>query len=213
MGQRGTRAAGGFTLVEILIVVAVIGILAAIAIPNYLRFQARSKQAEARTNLKAIHQAQLSYFAERDGYAERLSELSYSVERGNRYAYLASLTPTEWQDRSIVVASAGGTHDAIEVDCFKFGVTCVARPARGGGLAAFSVTYPAGVVGPTDTGATPGVSGGYIFEARGSVDADVEPDVWLISSGTLGITPNACINAAQGSAGSPVVIFDDVACP
>ena len=44
----------GFTLIELMIVVAIIGILAAIAIPNFIKFQAKSKQSEAKTNLKAI---------------------------------------------------------------------------------------------------------------------------------------------------------------
>jgi len=44
----------GFTLIELMIVVAIIGILAAIAIPNFLKFQAKSKQSEAKSNLGAI---------------------------------------------------------------------------------------------------------------------------------------------------------------
>ena len=44
----------GFTLIELMIVVAIIGILAAIAIPNFLKFQAKSKTSEAKTNLGAI---------------------------------------------------------------------------------------------------------------------------------------------------------------
>lgn len=55
---------GGFTLIELMIVVAIIGILAAIAIPNFLKFQLRSKTGEAKTNIAAIRTAEESYFAE-----------------------------------------------------------------------------------------------------------------------------------------------------
>ncbi len=59
---------GGFTLIELMIVVAIIGILAAIAIPNFLRFQLKAKSSEGKTNLAAIRTAEESYFAEYNGY-------------------------------------------------------------------------------------------------------------------------------------------------
>jgi len=55
---------GGFTLIELMIVVAIIGILAAIAIPNFLRFQLKAKSSEAKSNLAAIRTAEESFFAE-----------------------------------------------------------------------------------------------------------------------------------------------------
>jgi type IV pilus assembly protein PilA len=59
---------GGFTLIELMIVVAIIGILAAIAIPNFLRFQLKAKSSEGKTNLAAIRTAEESYFAEYGSY-------------------------------------------------------------------------------------------------------------------------------------------------
>jgi len=55
----------GFTLIELMIVVAIIGILAAIAIPNFLQYQMKSRQSEAKTNLQAIKTSQVSFQAER----------------------------------------------------------------------------------------------------------------------------------------------------
>ena len=58
----------GFTLIELMIVVAIIGILAAIAIPNFLQYQMKSRQSEAKTNLMAIKTSDVSWQAERGCY-------------------------------------------------------------------------------------------------------------------------------------------------
>jgi len=58
----------GFTLIELMIVVAIIGILAAIAIPNFLKFQCKAKQAEGKTALKAIYTVELAYNGEYSTY-------------------------------------------------------------------------------------------------------------------------------------------------
>jgi type IV pilus assembly protein PilA len=60
------RRSSGFTLIELMIVVAIIGILAAIAIPNFVKFQCRAKQSEAKTNLKALMTALMTYHSEYD---------------------------------------------------------------------------------------------------------------------------------------------------
>lgn len=86
------------TTAIVLIVLAVGGVaslccismLAAIAVPNFVKFQARSKQSEAKMNLKGAFMAEKSWFAERDTYSESFAEMGFIPERGNRYMYVVS---------------------------------------------------------------------------------------------------------------------------
>jgi len=83
MKRKNTK---GFTLIELMIVVAIIGILAAIAIPNFLKFQAKSKQSEAKTNLKAIYTAQTGYYGENNTY-NTFDRVNWQPVGTARYTY------------------------------------------------------------------------------------------------------------------------------
>ncbi|MDJ0849174.1 MAG: prepilin-type N-terminal cleavage/methylation domain-containing protein [Myxococcota bacterium] len=61
--MKRTRNVAGFTLVELMVVVALIGVLSAIAIPSFLTYQARSRRAESYTNLAAMAKTQKSFQA------------------------------------------------------------------------------------------------------------------------------------------------------
>ena len=84
------RLARGFTLIELMIVVAIIGILAAIAVPNFMKFQARARQSEAKANLKGFFTSVKAYFAEQGTYV--CGTCGFSPEKKNRYQYDLSAT-------------------------------------------------------------------------------------------------------------------------
>ncbi len=77
----------GFTLIELMIVVAIIGLLAALAIPNFIKFQARARQSEAKSNLKALWTAEKSWYGDKQSYCTSLDNTGFAPERGNRYLY------------------------------------------------------------------------------------------------------------------------------
>ncbi len=64
------RTRSGFTLVELMIVVAIIGILASIAIPNFVEMQYRAKRSEPMINLSGIATAETAYEAANDAFVE-----------------------------------------------------------------------------------------------------------------------------------------------
>lgn len=67
------RPHSGFTLLELLIVLALVALLSMIAMPNFMRFFAKAKRAEAYTQLRALYIAEKAYYAENQAYTTNLS--------------------------------------------------------------------------------------------------------------------------------------------
>lgn len=97
----GMRSKGGFTLIELMIVVAIVGVLAAIAIPAYRNYVDRAKMSEVLAALDAISQgaseyhAVLSFFPRSTYGASNLASFSEEyatitlVDSGNRYVAIS----------------------------------------------------------------------------------------------------------------------------
>lgn len=73
----------GFTLIELMIVVAIIGILAAIAIPNFMAYQCKAKTTEAKSILGNLRTLQETYFAEESKYANSTGSLKFDMNLKN----------------------------------------------------------------------------------------------------------------------------------
>ena len=75
----GVRSAvRGFSLIELMVAVVVVGILAAIAFPAYTKYVQRSRRADATATLGALQQAQERYRANQRAYTDTLSTLNFS---------------------------------------------------------------------------------------------------------------------------------------
>jgi len=161
----------GFTLVELMVVVAIIGILSAIAVPNFKKYQAKSKQSEAKIQLAAIYNSEVGTQSDYDTYATCLTLMGYEQSPRGYYT----------------VGFLVGANATVKFpNCSSGGLT---TPGAGAGptnrsivprlqhMAAVTLNKPADVslTGTTATQTT------FTAAAEASISSAVNRDIWSIN--------------------------------
>jgi type IV pilus assembly protein PilE len=104
------RNSKGFTLIELFIVVIIIGVLAALAIPRFMNTTARSKQSEAQGILKQIYTLERTYYQEHDAYTADIAALGIEIMAQTWYTYTIQIQGTNF------IATANAADPGIDDD-------------------------------------------------------------------------------------------------
>ncbi len=156
------HAPRGYTLLELMIVVSVIGLLAIIAMPLYSKLLLKAHQAEAKANLSEIHVREFAFYGEWSRYGS-FSEIGFALAgMSSRYTY-----------RSPAAGGAAGSTSTANVDLLV---------PLGGSTTAENAFAPSGA--NLQAGAT---KARFTATATGNLDTDAALDQWHINEGKFGL--------------------------
>ena len=171
---KAMRKQEGFTLIELMIVVAIIVILAAIAIPNFIQYQMRSRTSEAKTNLSAVKTANLAFQAENRCFWSSAAAVPAAVPSNGAVVAWPVLIPTpglKCFDNAGVATIASGTFvdigftpaGAVRYQ-YMLGATAAVTPVGG--------PVRGACVGVIPGGAANAPTIGFLAQAIGDLDGD-----------------------------------------
>lgn len=158
--------ATAFSLIEVMVVLAILGVLVTLALPRYEVFMAKSRQAEARINLGVIHSLQESYHLKHDHYFGGYCSKEIMVDKIDA-------------DGNVVEDSGG---NAIKE---PKSVACVATDKLGDPGVTFTMTHAPNAYGLTDAGTMNCYTNDLGFQVTGCSEGELRYG-YFVGAGTVG---------------------------
>lgn len=178
----------GFSLVELMVVVAIIGILAAVAVPQFSKFQAKSRQSEAKSSLANLYTAEKGFNAEYAGYATAFQALGYAPAGDVLYDVGFQAACASWAACAPNYAPGGAAPVAFGAPFAASGYCAAAGTADNGatfiqsGCRMKAAGAAGGAIGPVALAATVATTS-TVFTARASAQiytSFATADSWTI---------------------------------
>ena len=182
----------GFTLVELMIVVAIIGTLASIAVPQYSKFQAKSRQTEVKIQLGAAYTVEQSFAAENSTYTACLGQVGYNRDGTKFYYTIGFSDATAVGNGAFCKPGGGGASGDCETyqwsytgGAYTAGASCT--------IAVSSTNFPANIAEPNSGGVT---TEAFLVTGASNVKANVTPAISstaFVIGGAGNIMPKATL--------------------
>lgn len=119
----------GFTLVELMVVLAILVILAVVALPTYRQYVSKGRRADAYAALATVQQAQERWRANKPGYAESLADLNVPANADAKHYDIAIQNASATGYTLVATPRAGGLQTA-DSDCSSMSITMKGGTAK-----------------------------------------------------------------------------------
>ncbi|MEM6531052.1 MAG: prepilin-type N-terminal cleavage/methylation domain-containing protein [Myxococcota bacterium] len=150
----------GFTIIEAVIVAAIVSVLSSIALPQVISFLAKARQAEAKAHLASLFKVELAYAADKERFTDSLVAVGFLPEGSSRY--IVGFTSD---------TSGSGVNDTAELSAV--------RPA----VRTSEMTLLGLPLTDADLPLSPVTATSFTIGAAGNVDGDSDLDQWTMNDG------------------------------